>query len=583
MTDTANPRLLFPLALAVACWTAGHAGEAPEGGRPISDADVTYYAGSVGEGRTVSVDDPRIGSAAEVTITGQPANTWDVAAAKVVTEPVDKGDTLLVHFFLRGRPIDGRGGGVAEFAFERRAAPFTKSVQYLAESESGDGDDSPWSEFWIAFRSKEDYAPGESHLKFQLGYLKQTVAIGGVEVWNYGPDVDPGTLPMTPRTYPGRSRDAGWRKAAAERIDELRRADASFVLKADGGRPVADQDVRVRLVKHAFDFGTAVSMERLTEEGNDGDRYREALAENFNTATVENALKWRFWDAGSFDRGRVRRGLRWLNRHDIAARGHVLVWPGKRYLPDWTIESLDRPAVLKGAIDTHIREMAGGTDGMVRDWDVLNEVFDNRDLTDAMGDEAMVGWFRTARESMPDVELYYNDYAGLVGGGFPTGHKEHFAQTLRYLIDHDAPIDGMGIQGHFGELLTPPERLLSELDRWGSFGLKILITEFDTSVPDPELQADFLEDFLTVCFSHPGVDGFMLWGFWESAHWRPESALFAADWTPTAMGKRWKELRDRWTTDVTVRTDDRGRVDFRGYRGTYEVTGAGRTERFVLE
>ena len=249
-----------------------------------------------------------------------------------------------------------------------------------------------------------------------------------------------------------------------------------------------------------------------------------------------------------------------------------MVWPGHRYLPDWIKSIEDNPAALSAAIDGHIREVGYAAKGLVRDWDVLNEVFDTRELTTALGDEAMIGWFKTARMIDPSAKRYYNDYAGLVRGGFPTGHKDHFQETVQYLVDNGAPIDGIGIQGHFGSLLTPPHRLVAELDRWGAFDLDILITEFDVGVPDQQLKADFTRDFLTVCFSHPRVDGILTWGFWSQSHWRPESALFAKDWSQTLMGKQWIELTESWTTDETLVTDQNGEVFLRAFLGDYSIT-----------
>jgi len=253
-------------------------------------------------------------------------------------------------------------------------------------------------------------------------------------------------------------------------------------------------------------------------------------------------------------------------------RGHVMVWPGYRYLPPWLAKLDKQPDALRAAIDAHITEIGRAAGKQVSQWDVLNEVFANRELTNALGDEEMIRWFKQAQAVAPHATLYYNDYAGLVRGGFPTGHKQHFEETIRYLKDEGAPIGGMGIQGHFGALLTPPHRLLSELDRWAAHDLEIMITEFDVTVPGAQLRADFTRDFLTVCFSHPQVKGVVTWGFWAKAHWKPESAFFTEDWQLTAMGEQWVELTTKtWHTDETLTTDASGRVRLRGFLGAYEI------------
>ena len=178
-----------------------------------------------------------------------------------------------------------------------------------------------------------------------------------------------------------------------------------------------------------------------------------------------------------------------------------MLWPGQGHLPDWVKSLKDNPAALKGTLAFRIREMGYLTKDVARDWDVVNEGFDNHELMDWLGDEAMLQWFKQADAALPDCDLYYNDYAALVRGGHPTAHKEHYDKTIKYLIDNGAPIDGIGIQGHFGSLLTPPVRILQELDHLASFKKKIMITEFDVIVPDEQLRADFLRDFFISCFS----------------------------------------------------------------------------------
>ena len=40
----------------------------------------------------------------------------------------------------------------------------------------------------------------------------------------------------------------------------------------------------------------------------------------------------------------------------------------------------------------------------------------------------------------------------------------------------------------------------------------------------------------------------------------------------SSAGRRYEALMDEWTTDVDSITDAQGRVNFRGFHGTYEIT-----------
>ncbi len=550
----------------------------PAGGKPWTKPDmlaVESLSTRVGTDGLRSIQDSgdqRIGQTLRIKLVSRPVNTWDTAINVSSSEPVKKGDAILIGFWARGQATEGTGGGVAEIVFERNGPPHTKSVQYLVETPA----DGSWKHYWVRCHSAEDYGADGSIVAFQTGYLRQEFEIGNVQVRNYG-DRPLNELPSTPLTYVGRELDATWRVEADRRIEKHRKGDLQIKVVDAAGQNVSGASVKVHLDRHAFAFGTAASVPMITGEGPDNDRYRQMISKLFNVATIENGLKWRTWH-NQDSQADTLAALQWLNQNRVTPRGHVMVWPGHRYLPTWIKPIESNPESLNRVIDGHIRELGYATDSLVGDWDVLNEVFDNRDLTNVLGDEAMTRWFNVARGVAPKSDLYYNDYAGLVRGGHPTVHKNHFEKTIQYLVDNKAPIDGIGIQGHFGALLTPPERMLEELDRWAKFNLKIMITEFDVTVPGDDLRADFTRDFLITCFSHPKVNGIVTWGFWEGAHWRPEAALYDKDWKPTKMGAHWEHLiTKQWMTDETVQTDSTGNATVRGFLGSYSVTVDGKT------
>ena len=88
--------------------------------------------------------------------------------------------------------------------------------------------------------------------------------------------------------------------------------------------------------------------------------------------------------------------MQWLKANNIKVRGHVMVWAGQGHLPAWVKSLKDNPAALKGTLAARIREMSYLTKGVADDWDVMNEGFDNHELMDWLGDEAMVDWFKEA-------------------------------------------------------------------------------------------------------------------------------------------------------------------------------------------
>ena len=98
-----------------------------------------------------------------------------------------------------------------------------------------------------------------------------------------------------------------------------------------------------------------------------------------------------------------------------------------------------------------------------------------------------------------------------------TANQQTYYDTLAYLVDQGAPIDGIGFQGHFSpDSLTGPEQLWTIFDRFAELGLEMQITEFDLSTSDEELQAMYTRDLMTAVFAQEGFNAFVMWGFWAA-------------------------------------------------------------------
>jgi GH35 family endo-1,4-beta-xylanase len=331
--------------------------------------------------------------------------------------------------------------------------------------------------------------------------------------------------------------------------------------------------VRARQIRHAFPFGTCVRADKLWSPQDE--KYRQILTELFNYATLENELKWEAlagdWGPG-FTLDAARMAIAWLRERGVSVRGHTLVWPGWRNLPRQLRAHEKDPPALRAAIERHVREVASAVQGTVSDWDVVNEPFDNHDVIDILGERAMVDWFEIARATDPAPRLYINDHGILPGGGGDTPHRAHYERTIRSLIDQRAPLDGIGLQGHFGDRLTVPEDLLAILDRFAGLGRPIMVTEYDVAVDDEELAGQFTRDLVTAVFSHPAAVGFVMWGFWDGAHWMNNAPLYRRDWSLKPAGAAFRELvLKRWRTEEAATTGLDGAVVTRAFLGDYAI------------
>ncbi len=477
---------------------------------------------------------------------------------------IKPGDVVLARFWFRC--IDSMTGrGVVGFAFEANNA----DQQMDAEVRLSTGGD--WVECFVPLEAKQSFLAGKARVCFYVGYDRQIIELAGVSVTNYGRDRCYADLPRTRLTYPGRQSTSEWRQIAAERIEQYRKNNLMIEVVDAEGKPLGNATVDIALRRHAFGFGAAVSAKWINDRSSDGRRYRQVLQSLFNQATFENDMKWpAVYDGVP---AATDMAVSWLREHQIGIRGHNLMWPSWRWLPRQLQAHCDDAAALRREAATHITRTVEHFRDQLIHWDVVNEPFSEHDLIDLLGRDAMVEWFNLAREADPEVKLFLNDYGIFDSGNGKNEHADHFYDTLRFLCDAGAPVDGIGIQSHFTADLPSPEALFGTLERFSKLGLPIESTELTVNLEDRQLQADYLRDYMTVLFSHPNVNGITLWGFWAKGHWRPQSAFFEEDWSMRPIGYAFNELvHKQWATQASTSTNPMGLAHIRGFCGTYDVT-----------
>jgi len=568
-------------------------------------------AGDYAKMSTVAVSGQPFKTSLRIEVTKKPQRSGDVMISAPVDAALAGGDVLLVSFWMRsgtageatldagfrsvpgaapapgtpgtrggagagappaaGAPVarGGAGAPAAGGAAGRGRGMFGGQPALNAPALAG----TTWKKVQFPFALTRAYNQGEAEVTFTFGLREQTVEIGGIELANYGTTKKVAELPFTRLGYAGSEPGAAWRKAAEARIEKIRKGDLTVVVKDKSGKPVRGAEVAVRMRKHAFLFGTAVSGASLASQrfsAEDLAKYKQEIQQLFNFSVMENETKWPQW-ANVASRPATLAALDWLRESGLQVRGHNLVWPSwNNTNVKAAQDARNDPAALAKVILDHIAETTTELRGRFVDWDVINETFTNHDFMDILGRHAMVDWFQAARAGDPAAKLYINDFNILEGED--RAHQDDYAATIQYLIDQGAPVDGIGLQSHFPARLTPMDELFQRLDRFAAFGKELEITEFDIDSSDEATQADYTRDFMTATFSYPSVKAFVMWGFWEGSHWRPRGAMLRRDWSLKPNGEVYNDLVfKRWWTSADGKTGAQGTFATRGFLGDYEI------------
>ena len=505
-----------------------------------------------------------------------PARTYNVQIKPRGIGVWRKGDVGFARIYIKSISSDAEQG-VAQtfFCAQMGADPYTNLS--LGSRMVCQGEPGVWVRYDIPFVNDLDLKGEDVQVALSFGYKNQIIEVGGFEFYNYGKSVKVEDLPSMKYTYNGRDPDAQWRKDALSRIEEIRKGDFSVNVVDKAGEPVPNASVKVDMTKHEFKFGTAVANYRLFHSNQDGQRYRENLLKYFNTATAESAFKAPLLE-DPVEREKAYREAQWYYDNNMEFRGHTLVWERKDMLPAAVykaIENKDAEATVR-LMKKFITDTAAPIKGKVAQWDVMNEPVGNPLIRDLAGWDTLVEWYTMMREIDPDAMLYVND--NRIEGLEPS-RLEPFMEIVKYLIDHDAPLDGIGIQSHLGNGLDP-EVALRKFDVLSQFGQDLMITEFDCSTDDVDLQADMSRDYLIAAFSHPKMVGFICWGFWDGQHVYNNAPFFNVDWSMKKSGQYMADLmtKEWWTNEAGLAGAD-GAYNLRGFYGNYdiEVTAGGKT------
>jgi endo-1,4-beta-xylanase len=263
-------------------------------------------------------------------------------------------------------------------------------------------------------------------------------------------------------------------------------------LKMEGIETLADA------TKGKFLMGVAINTEQVNGVN---PIETDLISKEFNSIVAENCMKPEsvhpeenrfYWDdADKF--------VAFGEKNHQVVTGHCLIWHSQ--LPGWFF--IDEkgndvsPEVLKKRMRQHIYAVVGRYKGRVKEWEVVNEAFEDNGIYREskffriLGKDFIKYAFQFAHEADPNAKLYYNDY-----NMETTAKCDAVVKMVKELKVAGCRIDAVGSQSHM-HLDTPTlEAAEASFKKLRDAGVKILITEWDISIlPSPYTGANVSTSF----------------------------------------------------------------------------------------
>jgi endo-1,4-beta-xylanase len=299
-----------------------------------------------------------------------------------------------------------------------------------------------------------------------------------------------------------------------------------------------------------------------------GPDYERYFRQIFNFATVPF-----YWKPFEPEPGKTQfadrdRTVDWLRESGIAVKGHPLAWFHDVGLPDWVRQ---KPyAEIKTLLQRRIIDITAHYQDRIAYFDVMNEAhgapwanelhFSPQQFLDIT--QMAV---HASQRGNPNVVRILNCCCawGETVAYYPPPQQSPF-QYLKACIASNVPFEVIGIQLYYPDQdLFEIDRLL---DRFSTLGKPIHITELGVSsatgidqqslLKDAQglwhrpwsqnVQADWIEQFYTICYSKPAIEAISWWDFTDAGCFWPFGGLLDQNMQPKEAFYRLKNLLAQW-------------------------------------
>ncbi|KAJ8765144.1 hypothetical protein K2173_010635 [Erythroxylum novogranatense] len=357
-----------------------------------------------------------------------------------------------------------------------------------------------------------------------------------------------------------------WRKSQNHLIEKLRQRAVMIHVIDSKGEAVKDATITIQQISKDFPFGSAIASTILGNQA-----YQKWFVERFNAAVFENELKWY---ATEPEQGKVNYSLsdqmlEFVQANRIVARGHNIFWEDPKYNPAW-VKTLTGTA-LKSAVNSRIQSLMNKYKERFIHWDVSNEMLHFDFYEQRLGPDATLHFYLTAQKSDPLATLFLNEFNVIETCSDPNSTVDIYISRIKELKHKGVSMNGIGLESHFSTPNLPLMRAI--LDKLATLELPIWLTEVDISSQfDHKTQAIYLDQVLREGFSHPAVNGIMLWTALHP-YGCYQMCLTDNNLKNLPAGDVVEKLLRSWRTgNLRGQSDGQGSYSFVGFLGEYKAT-----------
>ena len=277
--------------------------------------------------------------------------------------------------------------------------------------------------------------------------------------------------------------------------------------------------------KKGVEFGFAVSVTDLLDANT-----QKLIADEAKILVAENCMKssqlrpnktfWNWSDPENL--------VKFAEKNKIVAKWHTLFWHEMN--PPF-INQMKTKEEAEVLMDEHITTVMQKFKGRIRDYDVVNEMFnEDGSLRDTvwlrtLGPGYLERAIRKAHEVDPDAHLFLNEYNNEAAGH---AKADAMYNLVKDFVERGVPIYGVGMQLHLAaDLPYKEEAVRKNIRRYAELGIKICFSEVDVRMPlaradiYAQTQIDIWRSLMKLAVEEPNVESFIVWGISDKNSWIP--------------------------------------------------------------